>query len=89
MALWKAIHMSVCTKTIQNYPTLVPLSPAFFDMRVCHLSVVTLFCIGKLHVLTITFGLSCFIFHGFHWVLQCVFYAFAGYCLHFRIVFPD
>ena len=30
-------------------------------MRVCHLSVVTLFCIGKLHVLTITFGLCCFI----------------------------
>ena len=56
--------------------------------RCMHLSCVE----SSMYVLTFTFGLRCFIFHGFFLgpgVLPCVFYNFAWFCLHFCIVFPD
>ena len=69
------------------------------ERGVCHLSVppfarcMHLSCVeSSMYMLTFTFALRCFIFHGFFvgpGVLPCVFYNFAWFCLHFCIVFPD
>ena len=69
------------------------------ERGVCHLSVppftrcMHLSCVeSSMYMLTFTFGLRCFIFHGFFvgpGVLPCVFYNFAWFCFHFCIVFPD
>ena len=69
------------------------------ERGVCHLSVppfarcMHLSCVeSSMYMLTFTFALRCFIFHGFFvgpGVLPCVFYNFAWCCLHFCIVFPD
>ena len=69
------------------------------ERGVCHLSVppfarcMHLSCVeSSMYMLTFTFALRCFIFHGFFvgpGVLPCVFCNFACFCLHFCIVFPD
>ena len=69
------------------------------ERGVCHLSVppfarcMHLSCVeSSMYMLTFTFALRCFIFHGFFLgpgVFPCVFYNFAWFCLHFCIVFPD
>ena len=69
------------------------------ERGVCHLSAppfakcMYLSCVeSSMYGLTFSVGLRCFIFHGFFLgpgVLQCVFYNFAWFCLHFCIFFPD
>ena len=75
------IIVSKDTKTIQNWcrypPHLLQAGRAWCDppyARSMHQSYIG----SSMYVLNCAFGLCCSIFHGFSWVLQCVFYNFAS-----------